>query len=159
MKEPKSSRLWRWHSSTRSTSIPVTFDIDLWPWHYIKVKTLYVIRLHLLYCSLVPGMMSASSVGAIVYEILPFVDILWSLTFVCDLQLHGYFHFHHHVVVYWYQIWFICPIEIEMWTKHLNKKLKLRHNDVITDSILMKFKYKPTKGISKWQIEFQFALI
>ena len=45
---------------------------DLWPW---VVKKAYVIRCRLLYCTLVPGMMS---VNVIVSEI-------WPLVYFCDL--------------------------------------------------------------------------
>ena len=51
----------------------VTFDLVVWP--YYKVKKDYVIRCCLLYCTLVPGMMSVS---VILYEIWPFVRF-------CDL--------------------------------------------------------------------------
>ena len=42
-----------------------------------------VIRCHLSYCTLVPGMMS---MGLLLYEILPFVYSMLPLTFTCDLH-------------------------------------------------------------------------
>ena len=50
---------------------------------------------------------------------------------------------------------FVGSIQFEIWTI-VRRKLKLRHNEVITHSIFMKFKCKPTKGISKLPAEFHF---
>ena len=36
------------------------------------------------------------------------------------------------------------------------RKLRWRHNDVISHSNFMKFKHKSTKGISNWHTEFNF---
>ena len=49
----------------------------------------------------------------------------------------------------------VGSIEIYIWTIVLRKR-KYRHNDVITDSIFMKFKHKSTKCISKRHTEFHF---
>ena len=48
---------------------------------------------------------------------------------------------------------FVGSIEFEIWTI-VRRKLKWRHNDVITCSNLIKFKHKSTKGISKRLTEF-----
>ena len=50
---------------------------------------------------------------------------------------------------------FVDSIEFEIWTI-VWRKLKWRHNDVISHSHFMKFKHKSTKGISKRHTEFQF---
>ena len=50
------------HPENADTSTSVTFDLDVWPWPYIKVKKAYVIRCCLLYCTLVSGMMSVSKI-------------------------------------------------------------------------------------------------
>ena len=71
-------------SENADTSTSMTFDLDVWPWPYSKVKKAYVIRCRLLYCTLVPGMMSVS---VIVCDICTLVHFLWPLTFACDLQL------------------------------------------------------------------------
>ena len=88
--------LWEWtleekkeitnkkHSKNADISTSVTFDLVVWPWLFVKVKKADVIRCHLLYCTLVPGMMS---MGLILYEISQFVYLMWHLTFTCDLQL------------------------------------------------------------------------
>ena len=44
------------HSENADTSTSETFDLDVWPWPYFKVKKAYIIRCRLLYCTLVPGM-------------------------------------------------------------------------------------------------------
>ena len=75
----------------------VTFDLDMWLWPYVKLKKAYVIRCRFLYCTLVPGMMSAS---VIVYEI-------WQLVHFCDfwnspvtfIVCQGHFHFIHQMDV------------------------------------------------------------
>ena len=83
------------HSENADTSTSVTFDLELWPWPYIKVKKAYVIRL--LYCTLVPGIMSVS---VIVCEIWLLVHFMWPLTFACNLHLRqDHFHFYHKVDV------------------------------------------------------------
>ena len=81
------------HSENADTFTSVTFDLDVWPWLYVKVKKADVIRYRLLYCTLVPGIMS---MRVMICEIKPFVHFcdLWnsSLTFiVCQ----GHFHFNH----------------------------------------------------------------
>ena len=48
----------------------VTFDLVVWPWPFVKVKKADVIRCRLLYCTLVPGMMS---IGI-------FIITLWDIT-------------------------------------------------------------------------------
>ena len=58
------------HSENSDTSTSATFDLEAWPWTYVKVKKAYVIRCRLLYRTLIPGFLS---VGAILYEIWPFV--------------------------------------------------------------------------------------
>ena len=63
------------HSENADNSTSVTFDLYLRPWPYFKVKKAYVILCRLLYCVLVPGMMS---VNVIVFEI-------WPLIHFCDL--------------------------------------------------------------------------
>ena len=50
---------------------------------------------------------------------------------------------------------FVGTIEFEIWAI-VWRKLKCRHNDVISHSNFMKFKHKSTKGISKWHIKFHF---
>ena len=50
---------------------------------------------------------------------------------------------------------FVGLIEFEIWTT-VCRKLKWRHNDLITYSNLIKFKHKSTKSISKRQTEFHF---
>ena len=66
------------HSENTDTSMSVTFDLVVWP--FVKVKKADVIRCRLLYCTLVPGMMS---MYLILYEISPFVYFMWN----CDLKL------------------------------------------------------------------------
>ena len=46
------------HSENADTSTSVTFDLDVWPLYYVKVKKAYVIRCCVLYCPLVPDMMT-----------------------------------------------------------------------------------------------------
>ena len=46
------------HSENAGTSMSVTFDLEMRPWPFIKCKKADVIRRRLLYCTLVPGMMS-----------------------------------------------------------------------------------------------------
>ena len=64
------------HSENAATSTSVTFTLVAWPWPFVvKVKKADVIRCHLLYCTLVPAMMS---MGLILYEISPFVNFMWN---------------------------------------------------------------------------------
>ena len=78
------------HSENADTSTSVTFDLDMWPWPYFKVKKAYIIRCRLLYCALVPGMMS---VNIIVCEIWPLIHCcdLWP-SLVAFSLCQGYFH-------------------------------------------------------------------
>ena len=46
------------HSDNADTSMSVTFGFAVWLWPFVKDKKADVIRCHLLYCTLVPGMMS-----------------------------------------------------------------------------------------------------
>ena len=74
------------HSENANTSTSLTFDLEMWPWHwpYVKVKKDYVIRCRLfklLYCTLVPDMMS---MGLILYEIWP-VPFVFYVTFVLHI--------------------------------------------------------------------------
>ena len=61
------------HSENADTSMSVTFDLVVWPWSFVKVKKADVIKCRLLYCTLVPGMMS---MGLLLYEISPFVYLM-----------------------------------------------------------------------------------
>ena len=70
------------HSENADTSTSVTFDLEVCPWPFVKVKKADVIR-HL-YCTLVPGKMS---MGLILYKISPIAYFMWPLTFICELQL------------------------------------------------------------------------
>ena len=144
------------HSENADTSLSVTFDLDVWPWPYFKDKIAYVIRCRLLYCVLVPGMMS---VNIIVCEIWPL--ILFFVTFDLHLWPSAYvnvtFTLFSRCILCSYTLVpnmkFVCLMEFEIWTI-VYRKLKWRHNDVITHSNLIKFKHKSTKSISKWQTEF-----
>ena len=139
-------------------SYSVTFDLAVWLWPYVKVKNVNVIKCCLLYCTLVPGLMTVS---IILCEIIPLVHFLWHLTFTCDL--------HRLSRPLSFQSSDGCSVD-GIGTKYENcmfnrildmdnflRKLKWRHNDVITNLIFMKFKHRTTKGISKWHTEFYFA--
>ena len=55
------------HSENADISMSVTFDLEVWPLPFVKVKKADVIhKCCLLYCTLVPGIMSK---GLIFYEI------------------------------------------------------------------------------------------
>ena len=62
------------HSENADTSTSVTSDLDVWPW---PCQNAYIIRCRLLYCTLVPGMVSVSEI----------VCKIWPLRLVhfCDL--------------------------------------------------------------------------
>ena len=64
-------------------STSMTFEFEVWHWPYVKVMKAYVIRCRLLYCNLIPYMMS---LGEIDYEIWTFIILFWRLTIACDLQ-------------------------------------------------------------------------
>ena len=72
------------HSENADTSTSVTSDLVVWPWPIVKVKKTDVNICRLLYCTLVPCMMS---MGLTLYEISSCVYFMWPLTFTCDLQL------------------------------------------------------------------------
>ena len=61
----------------------------------------------------------------------------------------GHLHFNHYMYFMFLNVCtkmkFVCSIEFEMWTI-IWRKLKWRHNDVITHSIFIKLKHKSTKG-------------
>ena len=65
------------HSENADTSTSVSFDLVVWHWPFIKVKKADVIRCRLLYCTLIPGMMS---MGLLLYVISPFVYFIWPST-------------------------------------------------------------------------------
>ena len=81
------------HSENADTSTSVTFDLVVWPCPFVKVKKADVIRCRLLYCTLVPGMMS---MGLILYEISP-VFILCDIwpSHVTFSFCQGHSHFNH----------------------------------------------------------------
>ena len=134
----------------------VTFDLELWPWPYVKVKKTYVIKCRLLYCTLVPGMMSVS---VIVCEIWPIVHIymafdlrLWpsssvKVTFIFIIRWMLY------CCVLVPSTKFVGSIVFEIWTI-VWRKLKWRHNDVISHSNVLKYKHTSTKSISKWHSDY-----
>ena len=64
------------HSENADTYTSVDFELVVWHWPFVKVKKADVIKWRLLYCTLVPGMMS---MGLILYEISLFGF------FLCDL--------------------------------------------------------------------------
>ena len=83
------------HSENADTSTSVTFDLELWPWPSVKVKKVYVIRYRLLYCTLVPGIMSVSvivcEIWPLVHFFMPFDLRLWpsstvKVTFICIIR-------------------------------------------------------------------------
>ena len=59
------------HSENTDISTSVTFDLNVWPWPYFKVKKAYVIRCRLLYCTLVSGMVSVSEIVFIFCDLWP----------------------------------------------------------------------------------------
>ena len=76
-------------------------------WPNFKVKKAYVIGCCLLYCALVPGIMS---MNIIVCEIWPLIHFLWPLTFTCNLELMSMSLKLQsvnvpYVVVHYYQVW------------------------------------------------------
>ena len=81
------------HLENADTSTSVTFDLDMWPWPYFKVKKAYVIRCHLLYCTLVPGMMSVSVLVCDIWLLVHFCD-LWPSSVTC-IVCQDHFHFSH----------------------------------------------------------------
>ena len=92
----------RTQTPPRLWPLTLSFDFDL----KVKVKNAYVIRCRLLYCTLVPGMMSMS---VLVCEIWPLVHVLWPLTFACVLHrpsrwLSFSLFDGRYVVVYWFQV-------------------------------------------------------
>ena len=113
------------HSENADTSPSVTFNLEVWP--YVKVKQANVIKRRLLYCTLVPDLMS---VGVILFKLWPLVHFLWPLTFACDLhhpsRSLSFLSWNGHYIVM-----FASSIEFELcsnfWRKH-----KWRHNDVST---------------------------
>ena len=115
------------------------------------------ITCRLLYCTLVPGMMS---VGLILYEISPLVYFMWHLTFTCDLQplsrsLDLLSLDVHYVVESKNEV---CRFS-RIWNMDiLWSKPKWRHHEVITHLIFIKFKNKYAKGISL-NGELNFSLI
>ena len=132
---------------------------DLWPWPFVKVKK--ALSLDVAFC------------------IVPWYQVWWlwvyyftryhHLFILCDLWLspvtfivcQGHFHFNHYMfsmmlnVCTKNEVCSLGSIEFEIWTIDW-RKLKWRHNDVITYLIFMKFKHKSTKGIFKQHFEFQF---
>ena len=60
----------------------MTFDHVVWSWPFVKLKKDDVIRYRLLYCTLVPGMMS---MGLILYEISPILCLFY-VTFNLHLR-------------------------------------------------------------------------
>ena len=145
-------------SENADTYWSVTLDLDVWPWSYFKAKKAYVIRCRLLYCALVPGMMS---MGLILYEISSLVYFMWHLTFTYDLQLLSRsFALNSFDVFYVFEclyqkLKFVGSIEFEIWT-FVWRKRKWRNHDVITYLISMKFDNKSAKGIIKRHIKFIF---
>ena len=133
------------------------YDLDLWPWSYFKVQKAYVIRCRLLHCALVPGMMSVCN---------SLRDMTINSFFV-TFDLHRWPSAYAKVTSTLFsrctlysctlvpRMKFVGLTEFEIWTI-VCWKLKWRHNDVITYSNLIKFKYKSTKGISKRHIKFHF---
>ena len=143
-------RMNKKHSENADTSTFVTFDLDVWPWPYFKVKKTYIISCRVLYCALVPGMMSVSVIICEIWPLVPFMTFdlhLWPSAYVkvtftqisrctsCSCTLVQ-------------SMKYVGSIESEIWTI-VYWKLKWRHNDVITHSNLIKFKHKYTKGISE----------
>ena len=118
------------HSKNADTSTSLTFDLVVWPWPFVKVKKADVIRCRLLYCTLVPGMMSVSVIICEIWPLVHFCD-LWPspVTFIVR---QGHFHFYHQCCcVLVPSTKCVGSIKFEIWTIVL-KKLKWRHNDVIT---------------------------
>ena len=136
----------------------MTFDLVVWHWLFVKVKKADVIRCRLLYCTLLPGIMS---MDLLLCEISPFVYSMWPLTFTCDLhRLSRSLSFL--IIICILCCWMFVPkmksvgsVEFEIWT-FVYRKLKWRHYDVINYLIFIKFTYKSTKGIIKWHTNFQF---
>ena len=134
------------HSENSDTSTSVTCRV--------KIRQSYVNRCRYLYayCTMVPSMMSVV-VDLIIYDIWPSVHILWPLTLICDLQCLSRslslwsldLDVPYVVTLYMH----ICSIkfEIDLWTI-VFRKLKWRHNDVITHLIFKKLKCTSTKDIS-----------
>ena len=160
-KEERYKIVERINKKHSDTSMSVTFDLVVWPWSFIKVKKADIIRRHLLYCILVPDIMS---IGLILYEISPFVYLMGSLTFTCDLQLLS-----RSLALWSLDVFYVVKmsikkiiikkpklvgsIEFEIWT-FLWRKLKWGHPfDFL---IFMKFKYISAEGISKRHTKFQF---
>ena len=137
--------LWnKKHLENEDTSTSVTFDLDVWPWPYFKVKKAYIIRCCLLYCALVPGMMSVNIIVCkTIHSFFVTFDLhLWPSAYVkvtftlisrCTLCSCTFVP----------SMKFVGSIKFEIWTI-----------DVIIHSNLIKFKHKSTKGISKRQTEF-----
>ena len=130
---------------------------DLWPW-CVNLTLLQGQEslCRLLYCALVPGMIS---MNVIVCEILPLIYFcdLWPSPVTFSL-CHGHFHSSRCALCSCTlvpSIKFSGSIEFEIWTI-VCRKLKWRHNDVITHSNLIKFKHNSIKGLSKQQTEFHF---
>ena len=71
-------------SENADTSTPVTFDLVLWPWPFDKVKKANVIR-----CALIVLHLSTryDDYGINTLRDIPFVYLIWPLTFTCD-RLH-----------------------------------------------------------------------
>ena len=66
------------HSENADTSKFVIFDLDMGPWHNVKVKKAIVIRWHLSYCNMVPGM---TSMGVMIFEISCRYQVVGSIEF------------------------------------------------------------------------------
>ena len=78
------------HSENADTSTSVTFDLDVWPWPYFKYKKVYVIRCRLLYCALVPGMITVLVIVCEIWQLIHFCD-LWPSPVTFSL-CQGHFH-------------------------------------------------------------------
>ena len=146
------------HAENADTSTSVTFDFVVWPWPFVKVKKADVIRCHLLYGYLIPGMMSMGFIAlrdiTICLFYVTFDLHLWpsssvKVTFIFIIRWTLY------CCVLVPRTKFIGSVEFEILTI-VCRKLKWRHNDVISHSNYMKFKHKATKGISKQHTEFHF---
>ena len=136
-------------------------DCDLLPygvtWTFRQGQKSDVIKCHLLYCTLVPGMMS---MGLLLCEISPFIYFMWPLTFILTLSsVKVNFTL---IIICILCCWMFVPkmksvgsVKFEIWT-FVYRKHKWCHYDVITNFISMKFTYKSAKSICKWHTKFQF---
>ena len=138
----------------------VTFDLVVWPWPFVKFKKADVIGCRLLYCTLVPGMMS---MGLLPYKIHHITICLFYLTFDLHLWPLAFVKVTYTLIIIcilccWMfvpKMKFVAPVEFEIWT-FVWRKPKWIHYGVIANLILMKFTYESAKSVWKRRTKFQF---